>query len=297
LEEHGKIYWHDAHHEALQLELYEYEDVLEFVKEHELSKEALRMDTLIIKKVKDVQIKKNIGQIFRGANIVEFKSEKDNFDYWDYQKVMGYAHMYASFEKVHMTDITVSISLTIFPRDLVKSLERDHGYTIVDNGDGIHYLHGAGIPVQILESKNLSEDENLFLRNLRSNLNPNDVQKTLQTYSERKPLDDKNAFIDRLAKANRQAFKEAASMFTEGLREIWMEVIDEYGWMDSRYKKIEEEAAQRAAQETAQRAAQEFVQGMLLHGLSIEDIANITKLPIETIIEIANQLQELPANA
>ena len=72
MEEQGKIYWHDAHHEALQLELYEYEDVLEFVKEHELSKEALRMDTLIIKKVKDVQIKKNIGQIFRGHNVVEY---------------------------------------------------------------------------------------------------------------------------------------------------------------------------------------------------------------------------------
>ena len=63
-----RIYWHGAHHEALQLELYEYEDVLEFIKEHELSKEALRMDTLIIKKLKDVQINKNIGKIFRNNN-------------------------------------------------------------------------------------------------------------------------------------------------------------------------------------------------------------------------------------
>jgi len=109
------------------------------------------------------------------------------------------------------------------------------------------------------------------------------MQQTLQTYSERKPLDDKNAFIDRLAKANRHAFKEAVSMLTEGMRDIFLEGADEYGWLDSRYKKIEEEAAQK------------FVQGMLLHGLSIEDIANITKLPVETIIDIANQLEELPA--
>ena len=67
-----KIYWHDAHHEALQLELHEYADVLEFKKEHQLSKEALRMDTLVIKKLKNIQIDKNIGRIFRNHNIVEY---------------------------------------------------------------------------------------------------------------------------------------------------------------------------------------------------------------------------------
>ena len=282
--EHDKIYWYDAHHEALQLELYEYEDVLEFIKEHELSKEALRMDTLIIKKVKDVQIKKNIGQIFRGHNIVEFKSEKDNFDYWDYQKVMGYAHMYASFEKVHMPDITVSISLTIFPQGLVKLVERDHGYTLVDNGNGIHYLHGADIPVQILESKNLSADENLFLRNLRSNVTTEDMRKIMQTYNEHRFFDRRNVFLDRLASANKKSYKEAVDMLTESMREVFLEGADEYGWLDSRYKKIEEEAARK------------FAQGSLIRGFSIEDIASITRLPIETIMDIADQLQNLPAN-
>ena len=102
-----KIYWHDAHHEALQLELHEYEDVLEFKKEHQLSKEALRMDTLVIKKIKDVQINKNIGKIFRNHNVVEYKSEQDNMDFWD-------------FQKVQMLDITISISLTIYPQWLTS---------------------------------------------------------------------------------------------------------------------------------------------------------------------------------
>ena len=52
LDEYGKIHWHDAHHEALQLELYEYEDVLEFKKEHQLSKEALRHGHFGYKKAK-----------------------------------------------------------------------------------------------------------------------------------------------------------------------------------------------------------------------------------------------------
>ena len=85
MDEQGKIYWHSAHHEALQLELYEYVDSLEFKEEHALSKEALRIDTLAIKKIKDVQISKNIGKIFRKHNIVEYKSEGDYFSFWDYQ--------------------------------------------------------------------------------------------------------------------------------------------------------------------------------------------------------------------
>ena len=119
MDEHGKIYWHDAHHEALQLELHEYEDALEFKKEYQLSKEALRMDALVIKKIKNVKIDKNIGKIFRNHNVVEYKSELDNVDFWDFQKVLGYAYIYSSFEKVKMDDITISISLTIYPRELI----------------------------------------------------------------------------------------------------------------------------------------------------------------------------------
>jgi len=278
LDEHGKMYWHDAHHEALQLELHEYEDALEFKKEHQLSKEALRMDTLVIKKVKDVQIDKNIGKIFRNHNVVEYKSELDNVDFWDFQKVLGYAHIYSSFEKVQMSDITISISLTIYPRELIKTLESEHGYTVEDVGNGIYYLHDGVVPIQILESKKLSEDENLFLRNLRSNLAGDDMYKTMQAYKERKPLDDKNVFLDRIVKANPSAFMEAMNMFTEGVREIFMEGAEQYGWLD-RY---------------VDKRTRKIIERMLSFGDSHEKIAETTDIPLNTITEIANQMQKLP---
>ena len=91
LSEHGKIYWHDAHYEALQLEFYDY---------------------------KDVPIDKNIGKIFKNHNIVEYKSETDNFDIWDFEKVLGYAHIYSSFEKVPISNITILSS-----EDMFKTLQ------------------------------------------------------------------------------------------------------------------------------------------------------------------------------
>ena len=282
MDEKGKVYWHDAHHEALQLELYEYEDALIYEIEHELNKEALRMDTLIIKRIKDVKNEKNIGKIFKNHNIVEYKSEKDSFSYWDYQKILGYLFLYSSFEQVPITEITISISLTMFPRELVKTLENERKLRLQKQGNGIYYLDGDVVPIQILESKNLSEDENLFLRNLRSNLSSEDMAKTLQSYRERKPLDDKNVFLDRLVKANPKAFNEAMNMFTEGVREIFMEGAEEYGWLDARLNdRLEEERKTMAKK-------------MLLRGISIEDVVEYTGLPVEAVILISNESEKIP---
>jgi len=291
LDEQGKIYWHGAHHEALQLELHEYIDALKFENEHELNKEALRMDTLIIKKIKDVQIKKNIGKIFRNHNIVEYKSETDSFSFWDYQKVLGYAFIYSSFEKIPMSDITISISLTIYPRELIKLLKNERRLEVEDLDNGIYYISGDIVPIQILESKQLSPDSNLFLRNLRSNLSAEDMLKTLQSYKERKPLDDKNVFLDRLVKANPKAFKEAMNMtegvmkiflegaeeypkafkeamnVTEGVMKISLEGAEEYGWLNDRDIEI----------------AKRFAKKSLIRGRPIEEVAEDTGLPLETV--------------
>ncbi|MCL2199770.1 MAG: 3-isopropylmalate dehydrogenase [Defluviitaleaceae bacterium] len=265
-----KIYWHDAHHEALQLELYEYADALEFKKEHALSKEALRMDSLVIKKVKDVKILKNIGKIFKNHNIVEYKSENDNFTFWDYQKVLGYAFIYSSFEKVQMSEITISISLTIYPRELAKFLENERGFKVENLGNGIYYIEGDIFPIQILESKNLPEDENLFLRNLRSNLTNEDMLKTLQFYSEHRPSEDKNVYLDRLIKANFSAYKEAMKM-SEAVKEVFIETAKENGWLNDWLNDYGDTVARKIAKK------------LLLSGKSIEEVVEYTELPIETV--------------
>ena len=64
-----KIYWHEAFYRALQLIFHDYKDFLQFENERLLSKEALKMDVLIIKKEKNVEIEKKIGKIFKAHNI------------------------------------------------------------------------------------------------------------------------------------------------------------------------------------------------------------------------------------
>ncbi|GHV20892.1 hypothetical protein FACS189494_05490 [Spirochaetia bacterium] len=50
------IAWHPAFIEAIQLELEQYKDILEFNPEHQLTSEPLKIDVLIIKKPPDVVI-------------------------------------------------------------------------------------------------------------------------------------------------------------------------------------------------------------------------------------------------
>ena len=68
------IAWHPAFIEAMQMELDDYKDALEFQSESQLTSEPLRIDCVVIKKVKEASINKNIAAIFRDVNIIEYKN-------------------------------------------------------------------------------------------------------------------------------------------------------------------------------------------------------------------------------
>lgn len=59
------IQWHPGFYGAAEIELIANKGQLEFQREYNLSKEPLRMDLLIIKKLFDVRIENEIGRIFK----------------------------------------------------------------------------------------------------------------------------------------------------------------------------------------------------------------------------------------
>ena len=77
-----KIQWHSGFYGAAELEFSADRKVLELSREYNLSKEALRMDLLIIRKTADIQIKNEIGRMFRTYNVIEYKSpdDRDNIE-------------------------------------------------------------------------------------------------------------------------------------------------------------------------------------------------------------------------
>jgi len=83
--------WHPAFAQAIEHELEDSKDALTFETEHQLTTEPLRIDVLIIKKKRNVVIKKNIAQIFRANNVIEYKSPSDRVTIEDYHKVQCYS--------------------------------------------------------------------------------------------------------------------------------------------------------------------------------------------------------------
>jgi hypothetical protein len=126
LDRHEKLRWHPAFLQAIQLELIDYKDSLEFTYEYQLTTEPLRVDLLIIKKSPGLVIDKNIARIFRSDNILEFKSPGDYLSVKDFLKVYTYACLYAAITpEVEFSGITLTLIEQRHPRDLISYLTSD----------------------------------------------------------------------------------------------------------------------------------------------------------------------------
>jgi hypothetical protein len=86
-----QIAWHPAFVVALEQELERYKDALEFDVEHHLTTESLRIDLVVIKKIKEIAIDKNVAAIFKAHNLLEYKSPDDYLSIHDFNKGYGYA--------------------------------------------------------------------------------------------------------------------------------------------------------------------------------------------------------------
>ena len=107
----ANVQWHPGFIGAMNLELKKNRDGLFFEKEYNLNTKPLEIDLLVIKKNTDVQIDNETGRIFRGHNILEYKSPRDELDIDTFYKAAAYASLYKSYGKtldaVKADDVTV----------------------------------------------------------------------------------------------------------------------------------------------------------------------------------------------
>ncbi len=75
-----KIQWHSAFVSAMGLDFTADRDDLIFEKEYNLNTKPLEIDLLVIKKEASVQIASEIGKLFKGHNIMEYKSPEDHLN-------------------------------------------------------------------------------------------------------------------------------------------------------------------------------------------------------------------------
>ena len=232
-----RLDWHSGFYVALKAELVDYLDMLQFEQEHSLNEQPLRIDVLVIKVLSDREIKKNIAKIFRGHNLVEYKSPEDSLSVSSYIKTIGYGCLYQAIENVDYKDITITLVCTMKPEVLIEYLndEQSGRYTVTEQQLGIYIVDGERFPVQIIENKLLSPDENFWLTSLKENADKAGLENALLKSTDVKDKINLGAFWYVVFNTNADLIKEVLRMSSEESKQTLEEALEEVGYN----KKIE----------------------------------------------------------
>lgn len=255
----------------------------------------MQVDVLIIKKKKDTVIRKNIGRIFREHNIVEYKSPDDVLTVNDFYKVYGYTCFYQSdTKKVMEIDpevLTITFVCSHYPRKMMQHLEQVRGLRIEYQQNGIYYIVGDAIPMQLLVTKGLSREENYWLSNLTNDLNEGPrIQELLGYYEHQKQDVYHQAVMDVIVRANWERVKEEKEKMCDALRELFAEELEECrerGLEEGRLKgRLEgrREGRLEGQQEGLELAKKIFK--LSAAGVSAEDISKQCEIPVGQVKEI-----------
>lgn len=210
-----KIQWHPGFVAAVNLELKENRDDLQFEKEYNLNTKPLEVDLLVIKKNSGVQIENEIGRIFKGHNLLEYKSPQDHLDIDTFYKVTGYACLYKSYgetvDAVKADDITISLIRETKPQGLFKYF-KEHGYSVSNHFDGIYYIDGLILfPTQIIVTEELNRTEHIWLGSLSDRMGRQDILELLRNIKDLQGKADReyaDSVLDVSIGANEQIIRE-----------------------------------------------------------------------------------------
>ena len=262
--ENMDISWHPGFYGAMEIELIANKGAFEFQREYNLSKEPVRMDLLIIRKLRDVPIKNEIGYIFKKYNVVEYKSPDDELTIDDYYKTVGYACLYKGLgdtvNQIPAEELTVSIFRHRYPRELFRKLIKE-GFTVEEVFPGIYYVRGrVFFDTQIVVTSRLKGGSHKSLRLLSANIQKKDAREFIREAIFLSNQGDRNnmeAVLQVSIAANREIYNEIRrqSQMSGVLRDFFKEEIEEE--IREAKKRAEKEVKEKVRKEVKEEVREE----------------------------------------
>jgi hypothetical protein len=180
---------------------------------------------------------------------------------------------------------------TRYPKELLKHLREVRKYEVTEKWAGIYQVTGDILPVQIIESKKLAEEENLWLRNLGNELDARSLDAVLTESARQGKAARIRAYIDALLRANTHILQEVIEMGYETLDEVLVKTGLTQKWVAEGETRGETRGEIRGIQigeargeirgETQRNFA--VAKNALREGLPIETVQRITGLDANTI--------------
>ena len=283
-----KVQWHPGFVAAMNLEFARNRGDLEFIKEYNLNTKPLEVDLLVIKKDADAFIDNEIGAIFRGYNIVEYKSPDDHLNIDTFYKVGAYASLYKSYgetvDAIKADDVTVTLVRDAKPEGLFQYF-KEHQYSITNPYGGVYYVKGAVLfPTQIIVTRELEPDTHIWLRALSDRVGKQDMTKLLERISQLTEKGDRelaDSVLDVSVQVNKRIIEELKG--DDDVSQVLLEIMEplikprlllavetaEKAGLEKGMQKGMQEGMQRGMQEGMQKGIQGTVE--VLRDLGHED--------------------------
>lgn len=116
---------------------------------------------------------------------------------------------------------------------------REREYTVKKTENGIYQVQGDIIPIQIIVTKELTKEENLWLKSLTNRLEKSDaIEELLDSYKNNYKNPLYKSVMNLIIRANQEMFEEVRDM-CEALEELMKDKIEERA--EERAKVIAEE--------------------------------------------------------
>ena len=147
---------------------------------------------------------------------------------------IGYANFFKSLtggpDQIKITEVTLTLVCSHYPRKLIRHLKEIRGYQITPTFSGIYEVTGDIIPIQILITHKLSEEDNLWLKNLTTHIAGADsISHLLTDYGLHKTNPLYRTVMDTIVRANQKIFKEVQPEMCDALMELMRdELKDEF---------------------------------------------------------------------
>ena len=297
-----KIQWHPGFVAAINLELAENRDDLIYEKEYNLNTKPLEIDLLVIKKDKDVQIANEIGRMFKGHNILEYRSPEDRMDIDSFYKAGAYASLYKAYgetvDERKAEDITVSLVREAKPDGLFRYF-RQHKVEVSNPYPGIYYvLDGVLFFTQVIVTRELNGKNHGWLKSLSDKLKKQEMEALLnrvRSLSGKLDRELADAVLEVSVKANREIVEELKGdeAMCQALLEIMEPEIKQIVRQATEKERREKEEAvrqmEREREEAAKKEAEESAIKMIkMKKFTIKEIAEcVPRLSMDEIRKIA----------
>ena len=208
----------------------------------------------------------------------------------DFYKVYGYTCIYKTeVEKVNQIpaeELTITFVCYHYPRQMLRNLQNERNINVTNIENGIYYLYGDAIPIQLIIVLELSIENNYWLNKLRNNLKSGgEIKLFMEQYEKNRDSKLFQALADTVMRANWKEVEEEGNM-SDVIKEIFAD----------QFHKCEAEArAQGEAEGRAEGAASKMIEQIMKKykkGCSVSETADMLEenpSVIEQIYDILRQ--------